>query len=67
MSLPEFALTVLAVMVLTAVPAWVWWAVADDVEPEVLPDLRLSAAIEASAGQSHLPSWSTDWPSQAFG
>ena len=55
MSLPEFALMVLAVAVITALPAWAWWAVADDDEPEVLPDPRLSAAIEATAGPSQFP------------
>lgn len=50
----EFALMVIAVMVATALPAWAWWVVADDDAPEVLPDQRLRAAIEASAGPSHL-------------
>ena len=63
----EFALMVIAVMVATALPAWAWWAAADDDGPEVLPDPRLRAAIEASAGPSQLPAASTDWPYPAFG
>ena len=63
----EFALMVIAVMVATALPAWAWWAAADDDGPEVLPDARLRAAIEASAGPSHLPAASTDWPYPSFG
>ena len=67
MSPLEFALMVLAVMVVTALPAWAWWAVADDDGPEVLPDLRLQAAIKASAGPSHLPSWTNDGSYPVFG
>ena len=77
MSLPEFALMVLAVAVITALPAWAWWAVADDDGLEVLPDPRLRAAIEATAGPSqhptvhgptaHLATVSTGEPFPAFG
>lgn len=67
MSALEFALMVIAVMLAAAVPAWAWWAAADDDGPEVLPDQRLLAAIEASAGPSHLPAASTDRPYPAFG
>lgn len=67
MSPHEFALMVIAVMLATALPAWAWWAAADDDGPEVLPDLRLRAVIEASAGPSHLPAASTDGPYPASG
>ena len=67
MSPSEFALMVIAVMVATALPAWAWWAAADDDGPQVVPDPRLRAVIEASAGRSHLPSASTDGRYPAFG
>lgn len=67
MSPDEFALMVLAVIIATALPAWAWWAAADDDGPEVLPDPRLCAAIKASAGPSHLPAASTDGLYPAFG
>lgn len=67
MSPPEFALMVCAVMVATALPAWAWWAAADADGPEVMPDPRLRAAIEAGAGPSHLPAASTVRTYPAFG
>lgn len=67
MSPLEFALMVIAVVAATAVPAWAWWAAADDDGPEVLPDQRLRAVIEASAGPSHLPAASTDKLYPAYG
>ena len=67
MSAHEFALMVIVVMLATALPAWAWWAAADDDGPEVLPDPRLRAAIEASASPSHLAAASADGPYPASG
>ena len=67
MSPDEFALMVLAVIIATALPAWAWWAAADDDGLEVLPNPRLRALIEASASPSRLPAASTDGLYPAFG